>query len=238
VGLGVGIGKAILASVLAIAIAVITLAATQWDAVRSAYPRHNPFADLNVTDAPTFATRFKLLRVRTNAAYCRRALETSALRVQSVPDNPLEDGCGYENAVRIQRGTAALSSSFLATCPLAVSFAMFEQHVAVPAARDVLGSELRSIEHVGSYVCRNIAGRDRRSDHATARAVDLTAFTLADGRRLRLTGNWNTATAESNFLLRLRDGACRYFATVLGPDYNRQHADHFHLGAGGFKACR
>ena len=98
----------ILASLLAIAIAVITLAATQWDAVRSVYPRHNPFADLNVTDAPTFATRFKLLRVRTNEAYCRRALETSALRVQTVPDNPLEDGCGYENAVRFQRGAAAL----------------------------------------------------------------------------------------------------------------------------------
>lgn len=228
----------ILASLLAIAVVVIGLAATQWDAVRSAYPRHNPFADLDVQAEPTFATRFKLLRVRTNAAYCRRALETSALRVQAVPDNPLEDGCGFENAVRIQRGTAALSSSFLATCPLAVSFAMFEQHVALAAARDVLGSELRSIDHVGSYVCRNIAGRDRRSDHATARAVDLTAFVLADGRRIRIAGNWKTATAEANFLRRLRDGACRYFATVLGPDYNRQHADHFHLGVGGFMACR
>ena len=27
----------------------------------------------------------------------------------------------------------------------------------------------------------------------------------------------------------LRDGACGLFATVLSPDYNAAHRDHFHL---------
>ena len=45
------------------------------------------------------------------------------------------------------------------------------------------------------------------------------------------------------FLREVRDGACDLFATVLSPDYNAAHADHFHLdqaarGAIGWRGCR
>jgi hypothetical protein len=41
----------------------------------------------------------------------------------------------------------------------------------------------------------------------------------------------------------VRDGACDLFATVLSPDYNAAHRDHFHLdqaarGASGWRGCR
>ena len=29
--------------------------------------------------------------------------------------------------------------------------------------------------------------------------------------------------------MRARDAACEVFGTVLSPDYNAAHADHFHL---------
>ncbi|MBU2089188.1 MAG: extensin family protein, partial [Alphaproteobacteria bacterium] len=35
-----------------------------------------------------------------------------------------------------------------------------------------------------------------------------------------------------------RDSACRYFNTVLGPEYNTAHADHFHLDLGKSRICR
>jgi len=39
----------------------------------------------------------------------------------------------------------------------------------------------------------------------------------------------------------VRGGACGYFTTVLSPDYNAAHADHFHLDQakrlGGWGAC-
>jgi hypothetical protein len=36
-------------------------------------------------------------------------------------------------------------------------------------------------------------------------------------------------TKEAAFLKRLHDGSCRVFATVLGPEANEAHRDHFHL---------
>ena len=36
-------------------------------------------------------------------------------------------------------------------------------------------------------------------------------------------------TAEATFLKRLHKGACATFGTVLGPEANEAHRDHFHL---------
>jgi hypothetical protein len=37
------------------------------------------------------------------------------------------------------------------------------------------------------------------------------------------------ASAEGSFLRRLHKGACGIFGTVLGPEANEAHRDHFHL---------
>lgn len=199
---------------------------------------YNPFTELDVADETSFATRFKLMRAGADAAYCRRALATSDLEISTLPDMPTVDGCGLENGVRVSGGAVALSGAFTATCPLALSYAMFERHVARPAARMYFGAELRSITHVGSHVYRNVAGTDRRSDHATANALDVTAFTLVSGARVDILRDWPDDDREARFLRQLRDGACRYFRGVLGPDYNSAHADHFHFAAAGFSVCR
>ena len=36
-------------------------------------------------------------------------------------------------------------------------------------------------------------------------------------------------TKEATFLKRLHGGSCTVFATVLGPEANEAHRDHFHL---------
>lgn len=199
---------------------------------------YNPFTDLDVTDETSFATRFKMMRASTDAAYCRRALATSDLRTAALPDIPMVDGCGLQNGFRVAGGAVALSGAFTATCPLALSYAMFERHAVRPAARMHLQSELRSITHLGSHVCRNVAGTQRRSDHATANALDVVAFTTAAGARIEVLRHWPGEDREARFLRQVRDGACRFFRGVLGPDYNTQHADHFHLAAAGFPACK
>jgi len=200
--------------------------------------RYNPFTALHVADEPSFATRFKLMRAGRDAGYCRSALATSELKATPLPDTAMVDGCGLRNAVRIRGGSVAVSAPFTASCPLALSYALFERHVARPAARTHLGAELRSIAHVGSHVCRNIAGTSRRSDHATADALDLVAFTTAGGTRVEVLKDWEGDDREARFLRALRDGSCRFFRGVLGPDYNAAHADHFHLAATGFSVCR
>ncbi|WP_051068094.1 extensin family protein [Octadecabacter antarcticus] len=50
--------------------------------------------------------------------------------------------------------------------------------------------------------------------------------------------NWDDCTDEGRFLRAFPDSACSWFATTLGPNYNTLHADHFHLQARGWGACR
>jgi hypothetical protein len=109
------------------------------------------------------------------------------------------------------------------------------------AAREHLGQEVVRVSHFGTYACRNVnhlAG-GRRSEHATANAIDIAGFVLADGQQVTVKGDWAGGNARrSAFLRALRDGACEFFDVVLSPDYNEAHHDHFHFDMGSYRACR
>ena len=62
-----------------------------------------------------------------------------------------------------------------------------------------------------------------------ANAVDVSAFVLKNGRRVTVLDGWNGKDDERAFLRRLHQSACKRFGTVLGPEYNAAHANHFHL---------
>lgn len=210
-------------------------------------PRHyDPFAPLHVGDPPTFVTGIKLRRLG-QPGYCRAALATAPLDLTPVADYGDGDGCRLRDAVRIaaagSQSGLRFNSSFLASCPLAVAVAMFERHALQPLAQQHFGMRVTQLHHFGSYACRNVRGGSRRSQHATANALDIAGVILADGRRISLRQDWRgkeaaEQDAEAAFLRDLRDGACRFFHTVLGPDYNAAHADHLHLDMGGFNICR
>ncbi len=123
-------------------------------------------------------------------------------------------------------------------CELANKFAAWTEYAVKRAARQYLGSELVRIETMGSYSCRNIAGSNRRSEHSKANAIDVSAFVLADGRRISLTGNWRDGGAGEQFLKVIHKSACRRFGTVLSPDYNADHYNHFHFDMSGNGYCR
>jgi hypothetical protein len=62
---------------------------------------------------------------------------------------------------------------------------------------------------------------------------------LADGRRISVLEDWNAGDAEEReFLQTVQRSACKRFGTVLGPDYNAAHANHFHLEEGSGSFCR
>lgn len=130
-------------------------------------------------------------------------------------------------------------------CPIAASLALWEWRVVQPAALKHFGQPVARIDHFGSYSCRRMYGRKDAgwSEHATADAIDIAGFRLADGTRITVARDWQAKNAKAAFLRDVRDGACRLFATTLSPDYNAAHADHFHLdqaerGAMGWRGCR
>ena len=117
------------------------------------------------------------------------------------------------------------------TCPVATAMELWRTKTVAPAAREIFGSDLARIEHLGVYSCRRLYGRSEGawSEHATGNAIDIAAFVLEDGRRISVLGDWSGDEDEVRFLRAVRDGACDVFATVLSPDYNAAHADHFHF---------
>lgn len=201
----------------------------------------NPFAPLVIDDPVTPVTSFKLKRLQGDREGCLAALD----RASEVRYTPLDDytpaaGCPLENVVRLSRTGVSFNASFVATCPLVLAWTMFERHEMQPLAERVFGQRVASVQHYGSFACRNIYHREnaRRSDHATASALDVAAFRLADGRRIGLLEDWEGDDDASRFLHEAQEGACHYFGTTLGPDYNAAHANHFHLGMRGMAFCR
>jgi hypothetical protein len=140
----------------------------------------------------------------------------------------------------VEATSVKVGEPFTLSCRSAVALALWEQHVVHPAARARFGERITRLEHAGTYACRNIYGRKDAplSRHATADAIDVTGFVLEKGRRVRVDREWGSTDADGLFLRDVRDGACRVFDTVLGPEYNVAHRDHFHLDRGGWRVCR
>lgn len=167
-------------------------------------------------------------------AQCLSNLGASGVRFDPLPDQYHGEGCSNLNTVQmhaLQGDSGRLDVSNLGpvTCPVSAAFAGWARFGVDRAARQVFGTPLASIQTMGSYACRNVAGTSRRSAHATADAIDIAGFVLADGRRISVQDGWDGSAQEREFLRIVQRSACRRFGTVLGPDYNAAHEDHFHV---------
>jgi len=170
---------------------------------------------------------------------CIQVLREAGVKVERVPDRDDGGFCVTRGAVRITGGavTPLAPGGLVMQCPLAMRYVIWDRQVLQPAARDIFGSPVASVQNYGSYSCRRIYGSAdtsaRPSEHARANALDVAGVTLEDGRVISIAGDWTgegrSGPEASRFLKRIRKGACRVFATVLSPDYNREHHDHLHL---------
>ncbi|NJS14442.1 MAG: extensin family protein [Sphingopyxis sp.] len=171
---------------------------------------------------------------------CLADLGRAGVRYTPLANQDLGGGCGAIDSVKLLDIGTPVANLGAMTCPLARNFAAWVQYAVRPAARKYLDSEVVKVETFGTYSCRNVNGGQsgRLSQHAYANAVDVSAFVLADGRRITLLDGWQGAEDERQFLRTLHASACKRFGTVLGPDYNRQHANHFHFDMSGAGYCR
>ena len=180
----------------------------------------------------------------TEDAACYAELRATGASFDPLPDRYSGPGCNQLGTVQLAalNGDASrfgISNIGPVQCQVASAFSNWARFGVDRAARQILGSPLARIETLGSYSCRNVAGSNRRSAHATAGAIDVSGFVLEDGRRISLTEDWDGGSAaEREFLRVVHRSACRRFGTVLGPDYNRAHEDHFHLEGSGSNFCR
>lgn len=201
----------------------------------------NPLTPLDVTDEYTPLTKWKMRRALVIGETCLAALKTGA-QAESLPDFEESAQCNIRDQVRLSRVGDARLAPVNTRCQTALRIAMWERHGVQPAAQRHLGRGVSQIEHFSSYNCRQMrttrSGAPRMSTHATAEAIDVSGFILEDGSRVTLLKNWSDSAARSAFLTDVRDTACDWFRVTLGPDYNRLHADHFHLQHTGWGLCR
>ena len=204
--------------------------------------RYSPFAPISLQERPAWFVDFRLAALRNDPALCRSVLIEPHIAATPIPDNPIRNGCGWENAVRISAvGGAELGLEQL-TCEAAAALALWVEYEVQPLALADFGSRVVGLQDMGTYSCRNIVGNrkwaDVRSQHALANAVDIGGFKLENGQEISVARDWKGQGREAQFLREVHARACRYFRVAIGPDFNAAHWNHFHLDRGIFKTCK
>lgn len=157
--------------------------------------------------------------------------------------------CGAQRAFLMRAaagGEVALQPAATLRCPMIPAVDRWVRDVVDPAARRYLGRGVTGIKVIASYSCRTRNGirGARLSEHGRANAVDVSAFQLAGGGTVKVKTGWHAWGGERRFLRAVHRGGCRIFTTVLGPDADRYHHDHFHLDLarhgrkGTYRVCR
>ncbi len=139
-------------------------------------------------------------------------------------------GCGIANAVRLHEVNGIqLSSGAVVDCPTARAFGTWVERGMMPAVGNQ-GGGVQSIRVAASYACRtrNHQAGARISEHGRGKAIDVSGYNLRDGTEVTVLRDWG-AGRTGRALKQMHRAACGTFGTVLGPESDRFHQDHFHF---------
>jgi hypothetical protein len=126
---------------------------------------------------------------------------------------------------------AQLTPAATLACPLVSALDRWVSEGVQPAAQRWFGSPVVTIKQISAYSCRAMVGASSHniSEHAFGNALDIAAFTLADGRTITVVNGWHGSPEEQGFLHDVHLAACETFSTVLAPGYNAAHYNHIHV---------
>lgn len=209
----------------------------------SPLPDHlNPARPFKVSHPPSPLTSFKLRKVVSDEPLCRATLAEAGVKFTDMSPLDVDDeNCGIAMRGKLSGIGQTYIDPLETSCETALRLALWHEHSVQPAARDLFGEEIVRLYQVGSYNCRKMrtssGTSNRYSTHATAASIDITGVKLQSGRSFTLLKHWEDEDAGA-YLRAINKGACDWFGLVLGPEYNRLHADHFHLQNRGWGGCR
>lgn len=128
-------------------------------------------------------------------------------------------------------GPVAVKPTATLACPIVSVLDHWLADSVQPAAMRWFGARVIEIKQISAYSCRGMNGNSNAhiSEHAFGNALDIAAFTLADGRRISVETGWKGMPEEQGFLHDVQASACREFTTVLAPGSNVYHYNHIHV---------
>jgi hypothetical protein len=151
-------------------------------------------------------------------------------------------GCGVTDGVRVVSvAGVGLSQPAIIDCPTALALRSWVTDALVPTVGS-RGGGVERLEVFASYACRprNNQKGARISEHGRGRAIDIGGITLKNGSTLSVLNGWRDET-QGPILRQLHRAACGPFGTVLGPNSDRFHQNHFHFDTARYRSgtyCR
>lgn len=138
------------------------------------------------------------------------------------------------HAVKVNSYIINLPESPLLNCHQALQFSKWLRESAAPILAAQLGTPLAKVSTGPGYECRGRNGdvAAKISEHGRGNAVDITTFTMQNGKIVTVADAQTPSASTYTVLRGLRASACGYFTTVLGPGSNAAHAAHFHFDIG------
>nr|WP_299352660.1 extensin family protein [uncultured Shimia sp.] len=92
------------------------------------------------------------------------------------------------------------------------------------------GRGVVELKVAAGFACRTRNNRPgaKISEHGKGRAIDISAFKLKNGDTISVLNDWGKGK-KGRILKNMHKKACGPFGTVLGPNADRYHRDHFHF---------
>jgi len=151
-------------------------------------------------------------------------------------------GCGVAEPVKV-RSVAGVRLSTPATmdCRTAKALRRWVEDGVQPAV-GTQGGGVRQLRVVAHYACRtrNHQAGAKISEHGKGRAIDIAGIGLQDGSEISLLRDWGRGE-KGRALREMWRAACGPFGTVLGPEADAFHKDHFHFDTARYRSgsyCR
>lgn len=186
-----------------------------------------------------------LFRRSAQPAYPTRGSVCGNPAIRGVTVAPVQGsirGCGIAEPVRITEVAGVrLSTSATIDCPTAQALHTWIEQGAKPAVGR-RGGGLAALTVAAHYVCRtrNNQRGARISEHGRGRAIDISAVVFENGQRVTVLHGWRSRE-NGEMMRQMHRAACGPFGTVLGPNSDRFHQDHFHFDTARYRSgpyCR
>ena len=190
-------------------------------------PKPRPARALARQSRPLSSEPARVLRSGEVGAICG-ARDIVGQRVDRIPGRLR--GCGVSDPVRVAEVAGVrLSRATTMDCETARALRTWVETGLKPVVGRVGGGPAR-LDVAAGYACRTINSRPGGSisEHGKGKAIDISGITLRNGQRITVEDGWRRRN-QGQVLRGLHRAACGPFGTVLGPEADRFHQDHFHF---------